>query len=148
VKQRIFAVALCAMLFAFCGSASARQPKKVPRIGYLSNTDPASESTRSEAIRLALSERGYIVGQNIAIEYRYAEGKLDRLPELAAELARLKVDIIVGSGGDRVIRAAKNATKTIPIVMMGAGNPVELGLLKALLVSAATSPALQPVPEN
>ena len=79
--------------------AEAQQPKKVPRIGYLSSADPARESARAEAIRLALRELGYIEGQNIAIEYRYAEGKLDRLPELAAELVRLKVDIIVVAGG-------------------------------------------------
>ena len=97
----------------------AQQPKKVPRIGYLSNNDPARESTRSEAIRLALRERGHIEGQNIAIEYRYAEGKFDQVPELAAALVHLKVDMIVVSGGDRVILAAKNATKTIPIVMVG-----------------------------
>ena len=113
--------------------AEAQQPKKVPRIGYLSSFDPATESARSEAIRLALRERGYIEGQNIAIEYRYAEGKLDRFPELAAELVRLKVDIIVVAGGDMLIRAAKNATKTIPIVMMGAGSdPVEAGLVESL----------------
>ena len=82
-------------------TAEAQQPKKVPRIGYLSASDPATESTRSEAIRLALRELGYIEGQNIATEYRYAEGKLDRYPELAAELVRLKVDIIVVAGGDR-----------------------------------------------
>ena len=115
------------------GVAQAQQPKKVPRIGYLSSSDPASESTRSEAIRLALRELGYIEGQNIAIEYRYAEGKLDRFPELAAELVRLKVDIIVVAGGDTIVRAAKNATKTIPIVMMGAGiDPVEAGLVESL----------------
>ena len=91
------------------------------------------ESARSEAIRLALRELGYIEGQNIAIEYRYAEGKLDRFPELAAELVRLKVDIIVVAGGDRPIRAAKNATKTIPIVMTGGGlDPVEAGLVESL----------------
>ena len=85
----------------------------------------------SEAIRLALRERGHIEGQNIAIEYRHAEGKLDRLPELAAELVRLKVDIIVVTGGIRTIRAAKNATKTIPIVMMGSGtDPVEAGFVE------------------
>ena len=121
MKRIIPVLTLCALLFALCSSASAQQPKKVPRIGYLSSLDPASESTRSEAIRLALRELGYIEGQNIAIEYRYAEGKRDRLPELAAELVRLKVDIIVVAGGDPLIRAAKNATKTIPIVMMGAG---------------------------
>ena len=119
MKKQITFLTLCAMLFALSVSAAAQQPKKVPRIGYLSTIDPASESARSEAIRLALRELGYIEGQNIAIEYRYAEGKLDRLPELAAELVRLKVDIIVVAGGDSAIRAAKNATKTIPIVMVG-----------------------------
>ena len=133
MKRKITVLTLCAMLFALCSSAEAQQPKKVPRIGYLSSADPASESARSEAIRLALRERGYIEGQNIAIEYRYAEGKLDRLPELAAELVRLKVDIIVVAGGTRWIRAAKNATKTIPIVMVGAGvDPVEAGLVESL----------------
>ena len=116
-----------------CGLAEAQQPKKVPRIGYLSSADAARESARSEAIRLALRELGYIEGQNIAIEYRYAEGKLDRLPELAAELVRLKVDIIVVAGGDTAIQAAKNATKTIPIVMTGAGtDPVEAGFVESL----------------
>ena len=130
---KIFLLALAALVLPNTHLANAQQPKTIPLIGYLSNTDPASESTRSEAIRLALRERGYIEGQNIAIEYRYAEGKLDRLPELAAELVRLKVDIIVVAGGDRVIRAAKNATKTIPIVMTGGGiDPVELGLVESL----------------
>ena len=92
-------LALCAMLLALSVSAEAQQPKKVPRIGYLSAFDSATESTRSEPIRRALHERGYIEGQNIAIEYRYAEGKVDRLPELAAELVRLKVDVIVAAGG-------------------------------------------------
>ena len=113
--------------------ASAQQPKKVPRIGYLSTSDPATESARAEAIRLALRELGYIEGQNIAIEYRYAEGKRDRFPELAAELVRLKVDIIVVAGGADWIRAAMNATKTIPIVMVGTGaDPVEAGLIESL----------------
>ena len=99
--------------------AQAQQPKKVSRLGYLSAVDPAIDSARVEGIRLALRELGYIEGQNIAIEYRYAEGKVDRAPELAAELVRLKVDIIVVASGDQWIRAAKNATKTIPIVMVG-----------------------------
>jgi putative tryptophan/tyrosine transport system substrate-binding protein len=117
------------MLFALCTSAQAQQPKKLPRIGYLSATDPAFESTRSEAIRLALRE----LGQNIAFEYRYAEGKVDRFPELAAELVRLKVDIILITGGELPIRAARNATKTIPIVMMGlTADPVELGFVESL----------------
>ncbi|MEX0802856.1 MAG: ABC transporter substrate-binding protein [Candidatus Binatia bacterium] len=113
--------------------AQAQQPKKVPRIGYLSNTDPAREFARAGAIRLALRELGYVEGQNIAFEYRYAEGKQDRYPELARELARLKVDIIVVPGGDIPIRAAKNVTKTIPIVMVGQGlDPVAAGLVESL----------------
>ena len=103
-----------------CGNSRGAAAEEGSRIGYLSATDPASDSTRSEAIRLALRELGYIEGQNIAIEYRYAEGKRDRFPELAAELVRLKVDIIVVAGGDQLVPAAKNATKTIPIVMIGA----------------------------
>jgi putative ABC transport system substrate-binding protein len=117
-----------------CGAvAQAQQPTKVPRIGYLSQLDLAGESTRSEAIRLALRERGYIEGQNIATEHRYAEGKPDRYPELAVELVRLKVDIIVAAGGAVMVQAAKNATKTIPIVMTGGGgDPVEAGLVDIL----------------
>ena len=133
MSRKILCVALCAMLFALCSSAEAQQPKKIPRIGYLSPFDPVAESTRSEAIRLALREFGYIEGQNIAIEYRYSEGKVNRFPELAAELVRFKVDIILVSGGDRLILAAKNATKTIPIVMTGGGlDPVEAGLVESL----------------
>jgi ABC-type uncharacterized transport system substrate-binding protein len=122
-----------AMLFSLTFPAQAQQSKKVHRIGYLGATDPAGESTRFEAIRLALRELGYIEGQHIAFEYRYAEGKQDRYPELAAELVRLKVDIIVVAGGTRQTRAAKNATKTIPIVMTGGGaDPVEAGLVESL----------------
>jgi putative ABC transport system substrate-binding protein len=133
MKKKIFALTLSAMLFALSYSASAQQPKKVPRIGYLSVSDAATDSARSEGIRLALRERGYIEGQNIAFEYRYAKGKLDRFPELAAELVRLKVDIIVVAGGNTLIRAAKNATKTIPIVMAGAApDPVEAGFVDSL----------------
>jgi putative ABC transport system substrate-binding protein len=113
--------------------AQAQQPKKVTRIGYLSSQDPAHESARAEGIRLALRELGYVEGQNIAIEYRYSEGKTDRVSELATEVVRLKVDIILVAGGIIWIRAAKNATKTIPIVMVGAGNdPVEAGLIESL----------------
>ena len=113
-------------------AAAAQQPKKVPRIGYLSPSDAGSGSALIEGIRLALRELGYIEGHNIIIEYRYAEGKWDRLPELAAELVRLKVDTIL-VGGPPLVRAAMNATQTIPIVMWGAGtDPVEEGLVKSL----------------
>ncbi len=94
--------------------------------------NPASESTVSEATRLALRELGYIEGQNIAFEYRYAQGKRDRFPELAAELVRLKVDVLVVAGGNTPVRAAKNATQTIPIVMAGGSDPVEAGLVESL----------------
>jgi putative ABC transport system substrate-binding protein len=120
-------------MLALASFAEAQQPRKVTRIGYLSSGDATSESTRSEAIRLALRGLGYIDGQNIAFEYRYAEGKFERHPELAAELVRLKVDIVVIAGGAIPVRAAKNATKTIPIVMVGVGtDPVEEGLVESL----------------
>jgi putative ABC transport system substrate-binding protein len=132
-RAAVSSILFAGVLLALGVTAEAQQPTKVPRIGYLSNTDPATESARAEAIRLVLRERGYIEGQNIATEYRYAEGKPDRQSELAAELVRLKVDIIVVAGGDSVIQAAKNATKTIPIVMTGGGsNPVEAGFVESL----------------
>ena len=132
-KVAALSLLIAVALVAFAVIAEAQQLKKVSRIGYLANTDAASESARAERIRLALRELGYIEGQNIAIEYRYAEGKRDRAPELAAELVRLKVDIIVVAGGETWIRAAKNATKTIPLVMVAIGtDPVKTGLVKSL----------------
>ena len=130
-KVILFLIAASALICA--NLAEAQQPKKLPRIGYLSPSDPGSESTRSDRFRVALRELGYIEGQNIAIEYRYAEGKSGRNPELAAELVRLKVDVIVVAGADPLIRAAKNATKTIPIVMTGSGiDPVVAGHVESL----------------
>jgi hypothetical protein len=99
MNRNFVACLLGAFLFALSVSAQAQQSKKVPRIGYLSSADAARDSARYEAIRLALRERGYIEGQNIATEYRYAEGKPNRAAELAAELVRLKLDIIVVAGG-------------------------------------------------
>src|SRR5262245_39012069 len=106
MKKKITLITLCTMLFALSFSVPAQQPKQVFRIGYLSGQDSVRASTRSEVIRLAPRERGYIEGQNIAIQYRYAEGKLDRLPDLAAELVLLKVDVIVVAGGAPGIRSA------------------------------------------
>jgi putative ABC transport system substrate-binding protein len=124
---------LVAVVLALGVTAEAQQPKKVPRIGYLTSSDPATESTRSEGIRQTLRDLGYVEGQNITFDFRYAEGKLDQFPELAAELVRLKVDIIVVAGGNTLIRAAKNATKTISIVMAGsAPDPVEAGFVESL----------------
>jgi putative tryptophan/tyrosine transport system substrate-binding protein len=132
MKVKITALALGAMLLALCSSAEAQQAKKVHRIGYLSPFDPALDSARSEGIRRALRDLGYVEGQNIAFEYRYAEGKRDQFPELVAELVRLKVDVIVVVG-ERAVRAVMNATKTIPIVLAGAGlDPVEAGHVGSL----------------
>ena len=133
MKRKITVLTLCSMLLALSYSALAQQPKKVARIGYLSSTDPATESARAEAIRLALRALGYVEGRNISTEYRYAEEKLDRLSPLAAELVRLKVDVIVAAGGYPGIRAVKEATKTIPVVMIGLGlDPVEAGFVESL----------------
>ena len=98
-KLKLLPYALCAMLYALCLPVEAQQPGKILWIGYLMQAETQRETTRFEGIRLALREHGYIDGQNITIEYRSAKGKPDRVPELAAELARLKVDIIVAGGG-------------------------------------------------
>ena len=125
---------LCLLLtFLALTVTEAQQPKKIPRIGYLGALTPDRESSRAGPIRLALRELGYIEGRNIAIEYRYAEGNFGRLRELATELVRLKVDVIVVGGGFDPVKATKDATKIIPIVMTGAGaDPVEAGLVESL----------------
>src|SRR5689334_17245722 len=121
-------VVLAAFLLILCSSAEAEQPIRVPRIGYLSTGSVSSNSARSEAFQQGLRDLGYVEGKNIAIEYRYAEGKLDRLPGLAAELVRLKVDIIL-TGAPSSTAAAKQATATIPIVMANDGDPVGFGFV-------------------
>ena len=151
MKRKVTFFALCAMLFALCFSAEAQQPKKVPaRIGYLYQGDRISDSSRIEAIRLALRELGYIEGQNIAIEYRYAEGENDRFPELAAELVRLKVDVIVVSGGGQLIRAANECDQNDSHRYGRAVGSIlsRQAWLKALPVPEATSPALQTLTES
>ena len=133
MKKSAASILVVVLQLALGVIAEAQHAKKVPRIGYLSNFDPATESTRIEAVRQALRELGYIEGQTIAIEYRYAEERPEREPGLAAELVRLKVEIIVVAAGDVTIQAAKNATKTIPIVMMGQGSdPVRAGHVESL----------------
>ena len=111
----------------------AHQAKKVPRLGYISATDRATDVSRTQAIRTGLRDLGYIEGQNITIEYRYAEGKRNRYSDLLADLVRLKLDVIIVAGGDPLIRAAMKVTTTIPIVMTGGGaDPVEAGLVESL----------------
>jgi len=111
--------------------AEAQQAKKIRRIGLLSPFSPADSALWHQAFRQGLRDLGWIEGKNISIEYRYAEGRSDRLPDLAADLVRLQVDIIVASVAPDAL-AAKNATRTIPIVMASAGDPVQLGLVDSL----------------
>jgi len=132
VSKRIIGVALSAMLLALCLPAEAQQqPKKIYRIGYLWPTRPTSPDLGTDAFRQGLRELGYIEGRNIVIEFRFADGKVDRLPALAAELVQLKVDIFVAVGGPSV-QAAKKATGTIPIVMTNSGDPVDQGFVASL----------------
>src|SRR5262245_35631181 len=131
MKSKIIVFTLCAMLFAVCASAQAQQPKKVPRIGYLTTAARLADAPRVEALRQGLRDLGYLEGKNINIEYRYAEGKLERVPELAEELVRLKVDILVVSG-IATAEPARRVTTTIPIVVAGAGNPIGSGLVASL----------------
>src|SRR5207247_9063782 len=104
-------------------AVEAQQPGRVPRIGFLSVTSPSDRPPLLDAFRQGLRELGWVEGQNIVIDYRYAEGRVDRLPDLAAELVRLKVDLIV-SGGTQGATAAKNATETVPIVMNTVAEPL------------------------
>ena len=123
--------ALCSLLLAPCSAASAQQPGKIFRIGFLDSSTAASSTVLVEAFRQELGRLGWIEGKNIAIEYRFAEQRSERLPELAADLVRLKVDLIVTSGGTTP-SVAKRATTTIPIVMTLAADPVGQGLVASL----------------
>jgi putative ABC transport system substrate-binding protein len=119
------------MLFALCGSAQAQQPAKIPKIGWLAAGSPSGVAPLVGAFRQGLRQLGYVEGKNLVIEFRYAEGKFDRLPDLAAEIVHLKVDVIVVASTP-AIQAVKQATVTIPIVMVGPGDPVGLGLIASL----------------
>jgi putative ABC transport system substrate-binding protein len=123
-----FVVTITLIILAAAFTADAQQPKKVPRIGYLAGIE---SSDRIAAFRQGLRELGYVEGKNIVIEYRSAQGKLDRLPALTTELVRLKVDVIV-SGGSGSTRLAKKATNAIPIVMAGDPDPVGSGFVASL----------------
>jgi putative ABC transport system substrate-binding protein len=118
------------MLLALCLPADAQQPAKIPRLGCLLN-NPSPDQGRQATFRQALRDLGWIEGENIVIEYRFAEGRFDRLPDLAADLVRLKVDVMIAAPTPGAV-AAKKATGTIPIVMVGVGDPVGLGLIATL----------------
>jgi ABC-type uncharacterized transport system substrate-binding protein len=130
-KARVVSILFLAVLIAVAVTAEAQQPTKIPRIGYLTANSPSAQAARNEAFRQGLRELGYIEGKNIVIEWRSAEGKFDRLPALAAELVRLKVDVIV-TAGPASTRAAKEATSTIPIVMTQDNDPVGNGFVASL----------------
>ena len=123
MSGKIFVWLLATFFLATISLAEAQQQGKVPRIGYLSAVSPSAESSRLDAFRQGLRDLGYVDGKNIVIESRFAEGKLDRFPDFAAELVRLKVDVIV-TGGSPGTQAAQQATRTIPLVMTLVGNAV------------------------
>lgn len=127
----LVSVALSALFFALCARVEGQQPPKVPRIGYLTGSSLSAITNRTEAFRRGLHELGYVEAKNIDIEWRSADGKRDRSPALAAELVRLKVNVIV-TGGAGQTRAAKEATSTIPIVMTQDDDPVGSGLVASL----------------
>jgi len=131
MNRKIFCFALSALIFAVSLPAQAQQPTKIPRIGFLGANFPTTNPARHEAFRQGLRELGYVEGKNIVIEWRYAEGKFDRLPDLAAELVRLKVDVMV-TAGPQSTRPAKEATSTIPIVMGFDNDPVGNGFVTSL----------------
>jgi putative ABC transport system substrate-binding protein len=128
MTRKITVLTLCASLFALCFIAQAQQPAKIAKIGWLAIPGPGSGR---ELFWRELRELGYVEGKNISIEYRSAEGKLDRLPALADELVRLKVDVLVTSSTSAAL-ALKNATRTIPIVFLGVSDPVGAGLIDSL----------------
>jgi putative ABC transport system substrate-binding protein len=131
MNKRISCFALCAVLFALSYSASAQQPPKIPRIGYLGAFTPSASAPLLDAFRQGLLEVGYAEGRNIFIDYRWAEGTPDRFPGLAAELINLRVDVIVTQSNAAVV-ALQQATKTIPVVVAGMGDPVESGFVASL----------------
>ena len=129
MNKRVPVLTLSAMLFALCLPAQAQQPGKIPRVGIL--FIGGRDQPHLEAFKQGLRERGYIEGKNIALVYRYAEGNVERLPLLAAELVRLKVDVIVTTSGNSA-RAVTQATKTIPVVLTTGADPVKTGLAESL----------------
>lgn len=132
MSKRVFAAALAVILLTPIHVGQAQQAKKVPLMGFLLALPRSAVAKPLEAFRQGMRDRGYVEGQNIVTEHRYAEGKFDRLPDLAAELVRRKVDVIVAAGGVPAILAAKNATKTIPIVFTASTDPVASGFIASL----------------
>jgi len=131
MKKKIAVLILCAILFAVCSSTHAQQTGKIFRIGFLDSSTASGMAVLVDTLRHELSRLGWIEGKNISIEYRFAEQKLERLPELAEELVRFKVDLIVVAATPAAL-AAKSATANIPIVMATAADAVGAGLIASL----------------
>jgi putative ABC transport system substrate-binding protein len=139
MRKPITVITLCAVVLALCVPTNAQQTGKVTRVGYVDSSTASDSTVRREAFLQEMRKLGWIEGKNIAIEYRYAEGKRDRFPELLADLVRLKVDLIVVEGKGLAL-AAKSATTTIPIVVTTFGDPVVQVWLSVWRGPAATSP--------
>jgi len=146
-RAAVPSILVVVVLLAVAVIAEAQQPTKIPRIVYLGGASLSAIPERIEAFRQGLRELGYVEGKNIVIEWRWAEGKLDRLPDLAAELVRLKVDIIV-SAGPAVTPPLKEATKTIPIVMAQDNDPVGNGFVASLARPGGNITGLATLPRS
>jgi putative ABC transport system substrate-binding protein len=131
MTTKIVLIVLCVMFFALCCAAEAQPPAKIYRIGYLAPGSASALGARMDAFRQGLRELGYVEGKNIFIERRHADGKLDRLPAIAAQLVRLKVEVIV-TGGSASTRAAQETTSAIPIVMTQDPDPIGSGFITSL----------------
>lgn len=131
MKKRFIIVVVVALLLGFSQLADAQQPGKAPRIGYISGTNESGSGSLLAGFRQGLRDHGYTEGENVFVEYRFAEGKVDRIPNLVAELVQLNVDVIVSSNFT-AIGAAKKATKTIPVVMVTTQDPVAGGVIDSL----------------
>ncbi|MGE5306107.1 MAG: ABC transporter substrate-binding protein [Alphaproteobacteria bacterium] len=131
MKRKIILLTVCAMIFALCVPAEAQHARKIPRIGFLGNSTAALEANLVGPFRQGLRDLGYEEGRNIVIEYRWAEGKYERFPELVSELISSKVDVIV-TAGTPATQAVQRATKTVPLVMVAVGDPVGTGIVASL----------------
>ncbi len=148
MNKRIVVTFLATLFLVSVHFAEAQQLKRIPQIGFLSWQSASLIPDSMNAFRQGLGDLGYIEGKNIAIEYRWAEGRIERLPELAAELVRLRVDVIVAAGGTPAIQAAKNVTSAIPIVFTGLGtDPVEIGFVASLARPGGNITGVEPQPE-
>ena len=142
MSKKTICLALSALLFALYATAQAQQPARVPRIGVIGASPLSANLARIKAFREGLGELGYVEGKSIVIEWRFLDGNADRLPALAVELTRLKVDVLVAFGPTST-HAAKEATKTIPIVMAQVNDPIGAGFVVASPGPAETSPVFQ-----